>query len=187
MEEIAENVLKQVNRVPGSKYIVKYIQNSYQNDPLRALIELSLFLFAIYYVLKNTYSIDKKTEIELNEKEIDELINDWIPEPLVENDKFLEQYTEFELNSIPSLARYCLKCGIMNLVANCPHNSNKKGKAPLNTVNAMLSLHPMPSGEESEGVRPINVVTQAQARKNPMINKENQTKRSSRNSWKARI
>ena len=37
------------------------------------------------------------------------------------------------------LARYCLECGITHLVANCPHNLDKKGKAPLNTMNAILS------------------------------------------------
>ena len=45
---------------------------------------------------------------------------------------------------------------------------------------------PVPSGEESEGVKPVNVVTQAQAKNNPMINKETQTERSSNNTWKAR-
>ena len=74
----------------------------------------------------------------------------------------------------------------MYLVADCPHNLEKKGKTPLNTVNVIPSpdARPLPSGEESEGVKPVNVVTQAQARNNPMINKKTQTERSSNNTWK---
>lgn len=111
METISK-ISEYLNEIPGSKYVVKYIENSYQNDPLRALIELFLFFFAICYVLKNTYSIDKRTEIVLTEKEMDELIDEWTPEPLVEDDKFLDEYTEFELSSIPLLARY-LKSSIL--------------------------------------------------------------------------
>ena len=39
--------------------------------------------------------------------------------------------------AIPTLARYCLECGIMHLVADFPHNLDKKEKAPLNTMNAI--------------------------------------------------
>ena len=76
--------------------------------------------------------------------------------------------------AILALARYCLKCGIMHLVADCPHNPKKKGKAPLNLVNVSLSpdVKPISSGEESEGVKPVNIVTQAQARNNPTIFEE---------------
>ena len=90
--------------------------------------------------------------------------------------------------AILALAKYCLKCGITHLVADCPHHLDKKEKAPLNAVNVIPSpdVTPIPSGEESEGVKPVNVVTQAQARKNPMINEGTQIERSSRNTWKAR-
>ena len=59
----------------------------------------------------------------------------------------------------------------------------------MNTVNVILSpdTTPLPtSEEESEGVKPVNVVTRAQARNNPMRNKETQMERSSNNTWKAR-
>ena len=90
--------------------------------------------------------------------------------------------------AIPALSRYCLECGITHLVTDCPLNPDQKGKAPVNTVNVIPSpkTTPVPSGEESEGVKPVNVVTRAQARNNPMINKETQTERSSNNTWKAR-
>ena len=87
-----------------------------------------------------------------------------------------------------ALARHCLECGIKYLVINCPLNPYKKGKAPLSSIDVIPSLNTMPtlSGEESEGMKPVNVVTQAQARDNLMTNKETQTERSSRNTWKPR-
>ena len=39
--------------------------------------------------------------------------------------------------AIFALARYCLECGITHLVTVCPHNPDKKGKTPLNTVNVV--------------------------------------------------
>ena len=58
----------------------------------------------------------------------------------------------------------------------------------MNTMNVILSLDttPIPSGKDSEGVKPVSIVTQAQARNNPMRNKETQTERSLENTWKAR-
>ena len=68
---------------------------------------------------------------------------------------------------------------------NCLQNLDNKWKALLNAIEVIPSLNttPTPSGEESEGVRPMNVVTQAQAQNNPMENKETQAERSSRNTW----
>ena len=90
--------------------------------------------------------------------------------------------------TIPTLAWYYLECGIAHLVTDCPHNPNKKRKAPLNRIEVIPSPKTTltPSGEESEGVKPLNAVTQAQAQNNQMINEETQTKWSSRTSWKAR-
>ena len=66
--------------------------------------------------------------------------------------------------AILGLARYCLECTITHLVADCPHNPDKKGKAPLNEIEVIPSPKTIttPSGEESEGIKPLNVVTQAQ-------------------------
>ena len=54
-------------------------------------------------------------------------------------------------------------------------------------MNVILSPETtlVPSGEESEGVKP-NMVTQAQARNNTMKNKETQMERSSNNTLKER-
>ncbi|KAJ4365573.1 serine palmitoyltransferase component [Neocucurbitaria cava] len=71
----------QFNRIPGSAIAVRYIKSSYQDDPVRSAIELFLFLFAVRYLLAPKYSTQKK--VHLSPAEIDELIEDWTPEPLV--------------------------------------------------------------------------------------------------------
>ena len=52
-------------------------------------------------------------------------------------------------------------------MANRQHNPDKEEKAPLNTIEVIPSpkATPIQSGEESEEVRLVNVVTQAQAQK----------------------
>jgi serine palmitoyltransferase len=68
-------------RIPGSSIAVRYIKSSYQDDPVRSAIELFLFLFAVRYLLAPKYSTQKK--VQLTDAEIDELVEDWTPEPLV--------------------------------------------------------------------------------------------------------
>ncbi|KAK3207582.1 hypothetical protein GRF29_103g1417836 [Pseudopithomyces chartarum] len=71
----------QFHRMPGSAIILRYIKSSYQDDPVRSAIELFLFLFAVRYMLSPSYSTQKK--VKLTEEEIDELVDEWTPEPLV--------------------------------------------------------------------------------------------------------
>ncbi len=97
----------QFQRVPGSAIFLRYVKSSYQNDPVRSAVELFLFLFAVRYLLAPTYSTQKKSYVTLSEEvrvcalflggspgpsnmadppvfqEIDELVEDWTPEPLV--------------------------------------------------------------------------------------------------------
>ena len=73
----------QFNRVPGSAIFLRYVKSSYQNDPVRSALELFLFLFAVRYLLAPTYSTQKKRHVALSEEEIDELVDEWQPEPLV--------------------------------------------------------------------------------------------------------
>ena len=86
--------------------------------------------------------------------------------------------------AILALARYCLECGIKHLVSDCPLNLEKTGKVTLN----LLETIPSSSGNESEGAKPVNVVTRAQAQEQvaqPTI-EEGKSERSSPNSWKVR-
>lgn len=70
-------------KVPGSAVVTRYIQSSYQNDPVRSAIELVLLLFFIRYLMAPSYSTRKQNYVKLREDEIDELIDEWTPEPLV--------------------------------------------------------------------------------------------------------
>lgn len=54
-------------KVPGSNVIIRYIQNSYQNDPFRIVLELFLVIFAFKYLTSKTYSPDTQ-ELSLTEK-----------------------------------------------------------------------------------------------------------------------
>ncbi|KAG0038868.1 serine palmitoyltransferase component [Podila clonocystis] len=72
-----------VHAIPGSAIAIDYIKNSYQNDPFRVVLEVALAVYAVKYMLSKKYRIDTN-DIQLTEKEIDELIADWQPEPLVQ-------------------------------------------------------------------------------------------------------
>ncbi|KAL1642753.1 serine palmitoyltransferase component [Diplodia intermedia] len=80
----------QFHRLPGSAIILRYIKSSYQNDPVRSAVELFLFLFAVRYLLAPKYSTQKQ-KVVLTEDEIDELVEDWSPEPLVAPQTALEE------------------------------------------------------------------------------------------------
>ncbi len=45
-----------LQKLPGSKILVRYVRSSYQNDPVRSAVELFLFLFFIRYLLAPSYS-----------------------------------------------------------------------------------------------------------------------------------
>ncbi|KAG0215952.1 serine palmitoyltransferase component [Mortierella sp. GBA30] len=76
-------VSRAVEAVPGSAIVLNYIKNSYQNDPFRVVLELGLAVYAVKYMLSKKYRIDH-THVQLTEKEIDELVAEWNPEPLVQ-------------------------------------------------------------------------------------------------------
>jgi serine palmitoyltransferase len=80
----------QFNKMPGSAIILRYIRSSYQNDPIRSAVELFLFLFAVVYLARPSYSTKQGKKVGLTEDEIDDLVEDWTPEPLVAAE------TEFE-------------------------------------------------------------------------------------------
>ncbi|KAI9852542.1 MAG: serine palmitoyltransferase component [Thelocarpon superellum] len=76
-------VAVQFQKVPGSAILLRYVKSSYQNDPVRSAVELFLFLFFVRYLLAPSYSTQKYNYVTLSEEEVDELVEDWTPEPLV--------------------------------------------------------------------------------------------------------
>lgn len=81
-------LFQMLTSLPGSGVVWRYIKSSHQNDPARTLLELLLALFVVYTWLKSRTRGDKngKNFVKLSEKEIDELVMEWQPEPLVWED-----------------------------------------------------------------------------------------------------
>ncbi|KAK9323778.1 pyridoxal phosphate-dependent transferase [Lipomyces orientalis] len=93
-----ESISAQFNRIPGSAIVLRYVRSSYQNDPMRSFLELCLFLFAVRYFLASKYSFAKKDFIKLSTKEVDELVDEWTPEPLVTP---LDEAQQADIDKIP--------------------------------------------------------------------------------------
>lgn len=68
--------------IPGASVLVRYVQNSYQNDPFRILLELLLVIFAFRYLTSKKYAPDSR-DLALSENEIEGLVNEWQPDALV--------------------------------------------------------------------------------------------------------
>ncbi|EJD01815.1 serine palmitoyltransferase [Fomitiporia mediterranea MF3/22] len=68
-------------KIPGSAVVARYVRSSHQNDPGRTVLELILFLFAIRTLLQSRTRNDKNF-VKYTEEEIDELVDEWNPEPL---------------------------------------------------------------------------------------------------------
>lgn len=58
---------EQFHKIPGSAIFLRYVQSSYQNDPVRSAVELFLVLFAIRYLLAPKYST-KPNYVKLSEE-----------------------------------------------------------------------------------------------------------------------
>jgi len=79
----AKQISEAFQKVPGSAVLIRYIESSYQNDPVRSAIELVLVIFFIRYLLSPSYPTKDPNYVKLREDEIDELVDEWEPEPLV--------------------------------------------------------------------------------------------------------
>ncbi|CAG8699419.1 13044_t:CDS:2, partial [Ambispora leptoticha] len=84
------------SRIPGSSILWKYIKNSHQDDPYRSLLELLLACFVVWYLFAKKYRTDNF--IELTPQEVEELIDEWQPEPLVSS---LNEKQKWELEKTP--------------------------------------------------------------------------------------
>ena len=67
---------------PGFRFIIKYVQASYRNDPVRSFLELCLVIFVLWWTSRSKYK-QGRSEVVLTEEEVDELVEDWKPESLV--------------------------------------------------------------------------------------------------------
>ncbi|KAF9092523.1 serine palmitoyltransferase component [Mortierella sp. AM989] len=114
-------VAQVIEAVPGSAIVINYIKNSYQNDPFRVVLEAGLAIYAVKYMLSKKYRIDH-TQISLTEKEIDELVAEWQPEPLTQ--------------PLSDIQRMELKSTTMIVGAQGPKPELVNGKSLLNLASA---------------------------------------------------
>ncbi|KAL5514702.1 hypothetical protein ACEPAG_2018 [Sanghuangporus baumii] len=84
-------------KIPGSAVVARYVKSSHQNDPGRTVLELILFLFAVRTLLQSRTRADKNF-IKYTEEEIDELVDEWNPEPLAAP---LDATEQSDFNAIP--------------------------------------------------------------------------------------
>ncbi|GEQ71390.1 hypothetical protein JCM33374_g5073 [Metschnikowia sp. JCM 33374] len=84
--------LSLLENVPGGSIVSRYIKSSYKDDPLRSLFELALFIFAVHYFLSSKKKENKAEIVKFSQKEIDELIDEWQPAPLVDPVSELEHW-----------------------------------------------------------------------------------------------
>ncbi|BGO91522.1 hypothetical protein NBRC10512_003183 [Rhodotorula toruloides] len=73
------------SRVPGSAIAWRYLKASHQDDPFRTVLELLLVFFIVrtYLMARTKGESSGKNFVALSEKEIDELVTEWVPEPLL--------------------------------------------------------------------------------------------------------
>ena len=90
-------------KVPGSAVLIRYVQASYQNDPIRSIFELFLLIFFIRYLLSPSYATNDSNYVKLSEDEIEELVEEWQPEPLVGKQNITE---ELEMEKLPVIVGY---------------------------------------------------------------------------------
>ena len=99
LHELSGELSLLLQKLPGSAVVVRYVKNSHQNDPIRSCIELFLLLFALRYLFAQSYSTKATGYVKLTDQvgawwslwlnpsydsqEVDELVDEWTPEPLV--------------------------------------------------------------------------------------------------------
>ncbi|GAA5893609.1 serine C-palmitoyltransferase LCB1 [Sporobolomyces salmoneus] len=73
------------NRIPGSAIVWRYLKASHQDDPLRTVLEILLVFFIVrtYLMARTKGESSGKNFVKFSEKEIDELVSEWQPEPLL--------------------------------------------------------------------------------------------------------
>jgi len=90
-------------KIPGSHVLARYVKSSHQNDPGRTVLEIMLFIFAVRTLLQSRTRADHsgKHFIKFDEKEINDLVDEWTPEPLAAE---LSPQEKADLSSVPVIA-----------------------------------------------------------------------------------
>ncbi|KAH9165709.1 serine palmitoyltransferase [Lactarius sanguifluus] len=76
-------LIRRVRCLYNTHVIARYVKSSHQNDPGRTVLEIFLALFAIRTLPQTRTRADngEKHFVQFSEKEVDELVDEWTPEP----------------------------------------------------------------------------------------------------------
>lgn len=99
-----------LSKLPGGHHVISYIEKATQDDPYRTAVEASLILYGIYYYLSKPQQKKglQSNRPNLSKQEIDSLIDEWEPEPIVVppiNDKETKE-TYWRLSKIPIIENH---------------------------------------------------------------------------------
>ncbi|KAL2151264.1 hypothetical protein VTH82DRAFT_6362 [Thermothelomyces myriococcoides] len=153
-------------KVPGSAVLIRYVRSSYQNDPVRSAIELVLVIFFIRYLLSPSYSTSKQNYVQLTEDEIDELVEEWTPEPLVAP---VTPQQEAELEKLPVIVgptgpKSKLANGktVMNLASYNFYNFNASDQIKEKAIQTLRTYGVGPCGPpQFYGTQDVHMKTEA--------------------------
>ena len=110
-------------KIPGGHYVVDYVKKSINDDPYRTMVEIGLILYGIYYYLSKPQ--EKKSlrsnKPDLTEQEIELLIEEWTPEPLVNDSPLDMEKQGWRIEKIPTV----LDGGIRNHIKVSRNNDNE--------------------------------------------------------------
>jgi hypothetical protein len=68
VERSMHEITNTFQKVPGSAMLIRYIQSSYQDDPVRSAIELILVIFFVRYLLAPSYATHNNNFVKLTEE-----------------------------------------------------------------------------------------------------------------------
>lgn len=94
--------------VPGANYVIAYVKKSHQDDPYRTFVEILLIVYSIFYFLNKPRKKGAVDQPKLSQREVENLIEEWEPEPLVVRD----ERSEWRLSKIPVIE----DSGVQNIV-----------------------------------------------------------------------
>ncbi|KAJ9148567.1 Aminotransferase class I and II [Pleurostoma richardsiae] len=154
------------HKVPGSAVLIRYVRSSYQNDPIRSAIELVLVIFFIRYLLSPSYSTDKQNFVNLREDEIDELVDEWVPEPLVPPQSAIEEVESERLPVIvgPTGPKSKLSSGrtVTNLASYNFYNLNANEQIKEKAIQTLRTYGVGPCGPpQFYGTQDVHMKTEA--------------------------
>ncbi|SAM08704.1 hypothetical protein [Absidia glauca] len=93
------NLYEFILSIPGSHMVLNYIKTSYHHDPFRIALELFLVFFALKYMFSKKYK-PHDNAVKLTRKEVDDLVEEWQPEPLTPK---LSSFDRLNLEKTPQI------------------------------------------------------------------------------------